>query len=115
MAETGWFMPLTRESLSGVGFFADYVQLHFNLNPLLNVYTPIRVTVDGTSRSTGQEGFADALLGQMNKRVAKVTIEPERCIAILFKDDSVISFETTKNPAFPQSFTLFTNAGVFEE
>jgi hypothetical protein len=115
MAEAGWFAPLTRESLSGVGFFSDYVQLHFNLNPLLNVYTPIRVTMDGSSWKTGEAGFADALLGQMNKRVAKVMVEPERCISIHFKDDSVVSFETARNSAFPQSFTLFTNAGVFEE
>ena len=115
MAEAGWFAPLTRESLSGVGFFADYVQLHFNLNPLLNVYTSIRVTTDGASRKTGEAGFAEALLGQMSKRVAKVTIEPERCISIHFKDDSVVSFETARHSGLAQSFTLFTNAGVYEE
>ena len=115
MAETGWFMPLTRESLSGVGFFADYVQLHFNLNPLLNVYTPILVTARGATQATGDPEFANALLGQMKKRVARVSIEAQKNIAIHFADASTLSFATAKDGAFPESFTLFTDVGIFEE
>ena len=115
MSDVGWFADLLKESLSGVGFFADYVQLHFNLNPLLNVYSPIRVTMDGTSSATGEAGFPDALLGQMHKRVAKVTIEPGECIAIHFRDGSVISFPTAQKAGLSEAFTLFTNAGVREE
>ncbi len=115
MAEVDWFADLLKETLSGVGFFADYVQLHFNLNPLLNIYTPVRVTVNGASSETGQAGFANALLGQMHKHVAKVAIEPEERITISFRDGSVLSFASGRREAFPEAFTLFTSAGVYEE
>ena len=115
MAQVDWFSDLLKETLSGVGFFADYVQLHFNLNPLLNIYTPIRVTADGATRASGEAEFANALLGQMHKPVARVTIEPERSISIHFRDDSVLSFDAARDGAFPEAFTLFTSAGVYEE
>jgi hypothetical protein len=115
MADTGWFADLLKESLSGVGFFADYVQLHFNLNPLLNVYSPIRLTVDGATRSTGEDDFPRALVGQMHKRVAKITIEPEECIAIHFRDGSILAFATAKKAGLAEAFTLFTKSGVYEE
>lgn len=115
MAEVDWFSDLLKETLSGVGFFADYVQLHFNLNPLLNIYSPIRVTVNGTTRASGETEFANALLGQMRKPVAKVTIEPGQSISIHFRDASVLSFDAAGNGAFPETFTLFTSAGVYEE
>ena len=115
MVEVGWFSDLLKETLSGVGFFADYVQLHFNLNPLLNIYTPIDVTTDGLTRSTGEPEFANALLGLMHKQVARVTIEAKRSISIHFKDASILSFASGCQEAFPESFTLFTSAGVFEE
>ncbi|HKD20019.1 MAG TPA: hypothetical protein VKG23_19360 [Thermoanaerobaculia bacterium] len=115
MADVGWFADLLEESLSGVGFFADYVQLHFDLNPLLNVYSPMRVTVDGTTAETGEADFPRALLAQMQKRVGKVTIEPEESISIHFRDGSVLSFATAQKAGLPEAFTLFTNAGVHEE
>jgi len=114
MAEVSWFADLLKESLSGVGFFANYVQLHFNLNPLLNVYTPIRVTVDGTTSATGEADYPNALLGQMHKRVAKVTVDPSE-IAIHFRDGSLLSFATARKAGLAEAFTLFTNAGVHEE
>jgi hypothetical protein len=115
MSDVGWFADLLKESLSGVGFFADYVQLHFNLNPLLNVYSPMRVTVDGSSAASGDSDFPRALLGQMHKRVAKVTIEPDESISIHFRDGSVLAFATAKRAGLAEAFTLFTNAGVYEE
>jgi len=115
MADVGWFADLLKESLSGVGFFADYVQLHFNLNPLLNVYSPMRVTVDGSSAASGDSDFPRALLAQMQKRVAKVTIEPEESISIHFRDGSVLAFATAEKAGLAEAFTLFTNAGVYEE
>lgn len=115
MADVDWFADLLKESLSGVGFFADYVQLHFNLNPLLNVYTPVRVTVDGSTSASGEPDFPRALLGQMHKRVAKVTIQPEESIAIHFRDGSVLSFATARRAGLTEAFTLFTSAGVYEE
>ncbi|HTR02484.1 MAG TPA: hypothetical protein VMN82_04745 [Thermoanaerobaculia bacterium] len=115
MAEIAWFDALLEETLSGVGFFVDYVQLHFNLNPLLNVYTPILVTARGATQATGDPGFANALLGQMKKRVARVSIEAQKNIAIHFADASTLSFATAKDGAFPESFTLFTDVGIFEE
>ena len=115
MSDVGWFADLLKESLSGVGFFADYVQLHFNLNPLLNVYSPMRVTVDGSSAASGDSDFPRALLGQMHKRVAKVTIEPDESISIHFRDGSILAFATAKKSGLTEAFTLFTNAGVYEE
>jgi len=115
MAEVEWFAELLKETLSGVGFFVDYVQLHFNLNPLLNIYTPICIRVDGATRSSGERDFAPTLIGQIRKAVARVTIEPEESISIHFKDKSVVAFSTRREHATPEAFTLFTAGGVFEE
>jgi hypothetical protein len=115
MAEVEWFAELPKESLSGVGFFADYVQLHFNLNPLLNIYGPVRVAANGTTRSSSDPDFATALIGQIRKAVARVTIEPEQSISIHFRDKSVVAFSTQRDEARPEAFTLFTDTGVYEE
>ena len=115
MADIGWFAELLKETLSGVGFFEDYVQLHFNLHPLLNIYSSVLVTVDGAGRASGEPGFADALLGQMRKKVADVQIEAERCIAIRFKDGSAVSFSTKPPKGSRAAFTLFTAGGAIHE
>ncbi len=115
MAQVGWFADLLKEDLSGVVWVRDYVQLQFNPNPLLNVYTPITVTVNNLSRVSGEPEFANALIGQINKWVGKVTIEPE-AISIHFKDGSLISFSTKPEHVGHVAFTLFTKAGgVYEE
>ncbi len=115
MAEISWFADLPKESLSGVGFFADYVQLHFNLDPLLNIYTPVTVVVDGASHVTGDIGFANALIGQIEKPVSHVSVEAGACIAIHFQDTSVIAFSTQQARAGREAFTLFTESGVYAE
>jgi hypothetical protein len=115
MAEVEWFAELLKETLSGVGFFVDYVQLHFNLNPLLNIYTPVVVAVNGTNRSSGQPEFANALIGQIRKAVVRVAIEPEDRISIHFRDASTVSFSTRSERSVSEAFTLFTESGVYEE
>jgi len=116
MPEVEWFADLLVGSLTGVGFFADYVQLHFNLHPLLNIYTPILLVLDGTARRSGEPEFPGALIGQIRKRVARVTIELEKSISIHFRDASVLSFSTRRDEATPEAFTLFTRGGaIYEE
>jgi hypothetical protein len=115
MAEVGWFADLLKEDLSGVVWVRDYVQLQFNPNPVLNVYTPITVTVDSVSRVSGDTDFANALIGQINKWVGKITIELQ-AISIHFKDGSIISFSTSPEHVTHEAFTLFTSGGgVYEE
>jgi hypothetical protein len=116
VAEVAWFKDLLVEDLSGVTFVRDYVQLQFNPNPVLNVYTPITVTTDALKSRTGESEFANVLIGQINKFVAEVTIEPEVSISIHFRDGSVISFSTRPEDRVHEAFTLFTKAGgVYEE
>lgn len=115
MAEVGWFADLLKESLTGVGFFADYVQLHFDLNPLLNIYAPIEITSDGVTRSTGDLDFANALIGLIRRSVAKVTVAPGEAITIHFRGASLLTFSTRRDPRRGEAFTLFTEGGVFEE
>jgi hypothetical protein len=116
MARVEWFEDLLVEDLSGVTFVRNYVQLQFNPNPMLNVYTPITVTAEGRQNRTGEQDFANALIGQINKHVAKVTIEPETSISIHFRDGSVVSFSTRSEDVEYEAFTLFTKGGgVYEE
>ena len=75
MVAVEWFSTIAAESLSGVAFLYDYVQLHFNLDPLLNIYTPVTVVVDGASHVSGDIGFANALIGQIDKPVSHVSVE----------------------------------------
>jgi hypothetical protein len=116
MAKVSWFKDLLVEDLSGVVFVRDYVQLQFNPKPILNIYSPITVTVDGCSRKTGDQEFANALIGQINKFVGEVTVEPNTSISVRFRDGSIISFSTRPEDVVHESFTLFTKAGgIYEE
>ena len=116
MVEVAWFKDLLVEDLSGVTFVRDYVQLQFNPNPMLNVYTPITVASNGLRRVSGEPEFANALIGQINKFVSEVTIESEISISIHFRDSSVISFSTRREDVVYEAFTLFTREGAeYEE
>ena len=82
MVSVEWFSAIAAESLSGVAFLYDYIQLHFNLDPLLNIYTPVTVIVDGASYVSGDTAFANALIGQIDKPVSHVSVEGGACIAM---------------------------------
>jgi hypothetical protein len=60
---------IVSEDLAAVTFVRDDVQLQFGSPPSLNVYTPIIVRSTAGTCRTGDAGFADALTGQLNKRV----------------------------------------------
>ena len=115
MVSADWFSTIAAESLSGVAFLYDYVQLHFNLDPLLNIYTPVTVVVDGASHVSGDISFANALIGQIDKPVSHVSVEAGACVAIHFRDTSVIAFSTQRAKPGREAFTLFTENGVFAE
>jgi hypothetical protein len=116
VAKSEWFRDLLTEDLSGVVFVRDYVQLQFNPNPTLNIYTPIAVAKGGTTHRSGDDQFANALIGQINKWVADVRVN-DQDIAIHFRDDSVVSFSTRPDDVGPyEAFTFFTRNGeVYEE
>jgi len=117
MAEVKWFKDLVDEDLSGVTFVRDYVQLHFNPPPTLNVYTPITVTEGGREIRSGSPEFANALIAQIDKFVSQVSIEPGVAIRIEFRDGSAISFSIRQEDIGKyDAFTLFDRKGaVFEE
>ena len=115
MVAVEWFSTIAAESLSGVAFLYDYIQLHFNLDPLLNIDTPVTVIVDGASHVSGDIGFANALIGQIDKPVSHVSVEAGACVAIHFRDTSVIAFTTQRAKPGREAFTLFTENGVFAE
>ena len=116
MAKPEWFNDLLTEDLSGVVFVRDYVQLQFNPNPTLNIYTPITVSADGRTTRSGEDQFANALIGQLNKFVADVQVG-EHDIAIRFRDGSAVSFSTLpEDVGAYEAFTFFTRGGaVYEE
>jgi hypothetical protein len=116
MAKPEWFHDLLTEDLSGVVFVRDYVQLQFNPHPTLNIYTPIAVEHASKRYTSGDDQFANALIGQINKFVAEVRVNQQN-IAIHFRDQSVISFSTRPDDAGRyESFTFFTRGGgVYEE
>jgi len=77
--------------LSGVTFVRDYIQLQFNPPPILNAYTPVTVSVGGRSATLGDEAFANMIIGQINKYVKSVDVQPDVVIAIHFEDTSIVS------------------------
>lgn len=96
------FEELISEELAAVTFVRDYVQLQFGSPPTLNAYTPVTVRSQGTASRSGDSGFAQALVGQLDKKVLAVRKEPSQRLEILFDDASAIeiSFDprTTTGP-----------------
>jgi hypothetical protein len=116
MAKPEWFRDLLTEDLSGVVFVRGYVQLQFNPKPILNIYTPITVRHNGATRTSGDDQFANALIGQLNKWVADVQVA-DADITLLFRDGSSVSFSTRPEHVDGyEAFTFFTRDGaVYEE
>lgn len=85
------FSELLAEDLSGVTFVRDYLQLQFNSPPSLNAYTPVTVSCGGRSASSGEEAFANLLIGQINKVASSVDLRPEDALIIRFEDGSTIA------------------------
>ena len=85
------FNELLGEDLSGVTFVRDYIQLQFNPPPILNAYTPVTVSAGGRSATLGDEAFANMIIGQINKYVKSVDVQPDVVIAIHFEDTSIVS------------------------
>jgi len=66
------FEELVGEDLSGVAFVQDYFQLQFNPPQVLNAYTPVTVRTVNCTATSGQQAFANLLIGQINKCVTRV-------------------------------------------
>ena len=77
--------------LSGVVFVRDYIQLQFNPPPTVNSLSTLTVVSnDGSSTVQGAEPFANALIAQVTKVVATVSLYPSRYLAFRFEDGSEI-------------------------
>jgi hypothetical protein len=81
---------IVSEDLAAITFVRDYVQLQFGSPPTLNVYTPITVRSTAGTCRTGDARFADALTGQLNKRVREVVRRKAEKLELQFEDGSAI-------------------------
>jgi len=105
-------VELVSEVLAGVTFVHDYVQLQFGSPPTLNVYMPITVRGSGVTSRSGDRGFADALVGQIAKKVGSVRKQPSQRLEIVFDDAS--SIEISLRPEDykgPEAFEYFGSDG----
>lgn len=95
--------PLVRPrvTLSEVRFVQDYVQLVFQ-HETLSVYNEATVCSDGKRLSTGEPGFADALVQLIGRRPKSVHEDSETMLTIHFDDGS--TFTILKES--PRSTTL---------
>jgi hypothetical protein len=84
------FKKLEGEYLTSVNFLQHYLQLHFE-EPLLNIYTPITVVAFGTTTRSDNNGFRDALRGQIAKQVEAVSLVPSEALIIAFEDRAQLS------------------------
>lgn len=89
--ENKHFDEIVGEDLSGVTFVRDYIQLQFNLPLLLNAYTPILVRHRDKKARSGEESFANALIGQINKFVSRINVMANVSVDIIFEDGSELS------------------------
>jgi hypothetical protein len=106
------FQELLGESLSGVTFVQDYLQLQFNPPPVLNVYTPVVVASGGQSARFGEAAFANLLIGQINKSVISVGLIAQESLSIGFEDDSAIVVSLLPGDHVgPEGLSLFCRDG----
>jgi hypothetical protein len=83
------FAEIIGAQMGAVTFVQDYLQLHFD-GPTINVYIPMEVRVSGQVVRSKEEGFRDALCGQIAKLVASVTHLPEEGLTITFEGGSSV-------------------------
>jgi hypothetical protein len=90
-AESSPFSVLIGEDLGGVVFVRNYLQLQFDAPTTLTVHTPLTIRSGGKEATSGQEVFANLLIGQINKVVIKVEVRNSDAIVLQFADGSTIS------------------------
>jgi hypothetical protein len=104
---------LISEELEGVTFVRDYIQLQFGSPPTVNAYTPITVRSHGTAVRSGDPGFAQALIDQLDKKVRDVQKQPLQRLEILFDDASAIEISLrSEDYRGPEAFQYFGKQGV---
>jgi len=102
------FQELVGEDLSGVTFVRDYIQLQFNPPPLLNALTSVSVRSADRIYLSGDEGFANAIIAQINKIVAQVDFKDADSLNLLFEDGSSISISLRpEDYVGPEAVNLF--------
>ena len=100
--------------LSGVTFVRDYIQLQFNPPPTINILTKVTVISGDAVINQGELGFANALIGQINKTVLKILAYPESYFAIVFNDQSIIKISLEdKDRTGPELINIFLRNDKF--
>lgn len=85
---------LVGTDLAQVVFVRDYVQLGFERPhefPWLTAVTLPVVWTGGTPRRSGESGYCDALVSQINKVVAAASAEEGEEIRVTFRDGDAIT------------------------
>jgi len=99
---------LEGSQLSAVVFVQDYVQLQFD-GPSLTAITRPRVHVMNQCFEWGNQGYRDALCGQIGKRVRQGLTIPEQEIKIEFEDESSISISLKSEDYRAAEAAVFAN------
>lgn len=85
------FERIIGTDLSAVTFVRDYLQLQFSSDAILNAMTHVLVSVNDVSVSIGERGFADLMVGQIDKIVQDVIHDENVSLQIIFDDRSLVS------------------------
>ncbi|WP_155121174.1 hypothetical protein [Bryobacter aggregatus] len=80
---------LRGRTLSSVEFVHDYLQLHFD-GPTLTAYTLPIITKLGETLRLGQNGYRDALCGEIGSVVEAAEAEHDD-VTLTFQDGAVVS------------------------
>jgi hypothetical protein len=82
--------PIVGENLSAVTFVQDYIQLHFNPPPIMNIYSKVWVSSEGQKVSIGEPPFANLIVGQINKVLSSISHFEGQSLCLHFTDGSCI-------------------------
>lgn len=103
---------LISEELAAVIFVRDYVQLQFGSPPTLNAYTPVTVRSQGGASRSGDPGFTQALVAQLDKSVLAARKELSQRLEILFDDTSAIDVSVRSEDYHgPEAFNILERRG----
>ena len=102
---------LPAHPLSQVVFVHDYLQLVFQ-NEIFTIYNTAEVSEADHSHVQGQPGFADALIGLIEKRATSVVSRTKYSLQIEFQNGATVNvLRTAANAAGPEAWQFRSLGG----
>ena len=101
-------MRLVGTELASVAFVRDYVQLGFD-GPVLNALTPIAVTTNGITVTSGDADFRNRLCELIGGRVSGIRLRSGESLSIDFEDGSLVALSLrVEDYPGPEAIVFFT-------